>query len=772
MRFLVFMTCCFAVLTLSAKEFFLVENGIPRATIVIAPDFTTQEAYAAAELSAYLEKLTGARVPVSLAPAQGRYPVYLTRSAARLPRELAAKFHQVKDDGFLISATDKGLHIAARRPLGVLYGTYEILKNHGGIRWIFPGEDGESYETRRSFSVPPQLRVVNPSFRIRTFNLTGGPPGEKMLKTLQWQLRNNMQPAAWFQNEIRRTGGHDFWTLMPKELFQTRPELFPMVNGKRVPPSGKAGDPGYSNPCVSNPETMKIICDTIIRKLSADRSVNRYEILQNDTMQWCECENCRKLDSPEERLNKQVSNRFWIYANTVINAVKKAIPQMEFQSMAYINAENPPDRVKPDPRLDHLKICLVRRCYTHSIGDASCAVNRSFRERVRAWRKLGYPVTTYEYSLFIPQGNQIYNPLEGIYVKDLKYYKSSGLAGYCDERPPMVDEPERFFIRSYLPTLGNSWKYDAIPRYIQAYFLWNADADFDEVMEDVGSRYYAKAWPQMKEYRKLLRRCYENSGTHFLYGSPNIALGRCLEDKDAHRKLRALLEQAFRSARGDGKTLARLRLEKEGFDGWELRRKEYEKLAGMTAGAGKISGEPEEKDWEKAPAVTDFRSSGKKALQKTSVKALWSPRKLYFRIRAEEPSPRLMVTRKTERDDQIWLDNSLELFLAAPALGGKYLHLVTNADGVFFDAMTLHATDSDIAFDSGSEIGTHILPDAWIADIAIPFSALGGAPKPGDRWKVNIARSRKLSDNTAEISSWSNGVFHGADSYRTLEFQK
>ena len=86
MRFLAFMTCCFAVLTLSAKEFFLVENGQPRAGIVIAPDFTTQEAYAAAELSAYLEKLTGARVPVSLTPAQGSYPVYLTRSAARLPR--------------------------------------------------------------------------------------------------------------------------------------------------------------------------------------------------------------------------------------------------------------------------------------------------------------------------------------------------------------------------------------------------------------------------------------------------------------------------------------------------------------------------------------------------------------------------------------------------------------------------------------------------------------------------------------------------------------
>ena len=188
---------------------------------------------------------------------------------------------------------------------------------------------------------------------------------------------------------------------------------------------------------------------------------------------------------------------FWIYANAVIAAAGKKIRAMEFQSWPISMVDNPPDRVKPDPRIDHMKICLVRRCYTHSLGDESCELNRAFRNRIQAWRRLGYPVTTYEYSMFVPQGTQIYTPSEGVLAKDLKYYRKAGIIGYCDERPPLVDQPETFFIRQYLPSLGNSWKYDALAMSrlspLESGFRSGFRLEISEPLLE-------NAWPAMKQY--------------------------------------------------------------------------------------------------------------------------------------------------------------------------------------------------------------------------------------------------------------------------------
>ena len=760
--------CIAAVANMQAKDFDLVKDGKSVSTIVLRPNMSAVEAYAAVELATYLEKITGAAIPVKMAPEKGSYNIFLSAGSPQLPEAAQAQMYKVKDDGFLIHASDNGLYIVARQPRGVLFGAYEILKKYGDVRWFLPGDDGEYCPQKQTFSVPEQSTVTNPSFRERNFNLTGGPGGPRMLTTSKWMLRNNM--TDWFLFSGDKTmGGHDFWTLLPKELFATHPELFPLVDGKRVAPSGQASDPGYANPCVSNPEALRLMTENAVKKINKDRAVTKYEILQNDTMTWCECENCKKLDSPKDRLNHRVSNRFWIFANAMIKAISDSTPSTKIQTMAYINAEEPPDQVKPDPRTD-IKFCTVRRCYLHSIGDESCAVNKTFRVRLDGWRKLGMPVWTYEYSMFVPVGEKIYSPLERVYSEDMKYYKKIGLVGYCDERPPLVEDPKSFFIEPYLHGLHDSWLYDAIPRYLQAYFLWNADADFDAAMEDLGGKYYGKAWPAaMREYRALLRGAYERTPTHFLYGSPNIALGRVLDDAAA-AKLSGLLEKALAAAKGDEKLTKRVMLDKEGFAGWLLRFKQCQSIP--TTKLAKIGGAPTEKDWESAPVVTDFKSGAEKdAERKTIAKTLYDGKNIYFRVDALEPRMSAALSRKTTRDDKIWEDNDLEFFLVPPALGGKYLHLITNANGMVFDAMTLHASDSDIGFDAKAEVKTTALPDRWRAEVAIPFSSLGGAPKAGDSWKANVARTRKLADGTGEeTSSWSGGSFHGADSYRSLVF--
>ncbi len=756
----------------------LVKDGKPNAVIVLPTNMSGAEGYAATELAACLRKITGASVDIRTVPEPGIYSIYLATVSGQLPAEVSKLYYKLKDDGFLIVTGKDAMYVTSRVPAGVIYGVYEILKCYGDVRWFYPGPEGEYVPRKPTFSVPEGVVGVNPSFQKRLFNLTGGGQNEMVYPTLQWMLRNNMTGSfhGGLYTDRKLYGGEDWWTLLPKELYRTNPELFPMVGGKRHVTAGKSSEPGYTNPCVSNPETVRIMTDSILRKINADRKITIYRIEPNDTTRWCECEDCKRLDSPADRINHSVSNRFWTFANALIKKMKETVPGIEITVSAYNNAENPPDTVKPDTRC-HLGCALVRRCYIHPLQDKSCVVNRKFRERLEAWRQLGMPIWTYEYSAFVPQGSRICAPFEKIHSEDMKFYRKIGLIGYCDERAPIVEKPEKYFIKSYLDggkgSMAESWRYDAVSRYFQAYFLWNADADFEAAMEDFGSKFYGKAWPEMKQYRILLRERYEKAPTHFLYGTPSVAAGRILDDA-SEKSLAGRLDKALALAAGDPAVCARILREKEVLEGLAAKRRNYQAIRDLKAAAGRVGAAPSEKDWDAAPAVTDFTNIEKKAVgRKTSAKVLYDAKNLYFRVESFDDSLDKLAARVTERDGVLWNDSTVEFFLAPPALGGRYLHLIVNPLGTVFDAMTLHPSDSDKTFDARAAVKVRKENDRWIADVAIPFESLGGAPNPGDEWKINIARGRVLSDGSkGEYSSWSLGEFHGTDMFRTTIFGK
>lgn len=757
--------------TLSGAD--LVKDGESLSVILVHPEASVGEFFAASELSTFIEKITGVSIPVRTAPVPGgKHLIHLAMTRTpELPPEVVGLFHKLKDDGFLILANAERTYIVSREERGVAYGVYEILKRYGGVRFFYPGEEGEFIQESSSFSISDGTLLINPSFSKRAFNLTGGPQNHLILPTLLWMLRNNMSQSIKriLLSKGKMVGGHDFCTLLPKELFETNPELFPMVDGKRHAPSCTANAPGYANPCVSNPDTLRLMTEEIVKRVNADRSITNYYVLQNDTTRWCECPDCKKLDSELDRENHFVSNRFWIMANAVIESLQKETPSVGVTVWAYINAETAPDRVKINPNCD-LLYCMVRRCHIHTLNDPTCAINSGFRQRLEAWRKLEMNISTYEYSTFIPQGNEIGAPLEKVHASDLKFYKTLGLIGYSDERAPLVAEPEKYFIKSYLPKMANSWLYDAIPRYFQAYFLWNADADFEEIMEDFGSKYYGKTWPEMRQYRTLFRERYTGVASHFMYGTSSLAAGRVLDAK-SEETLSTLLKTALLKVKSDELLTKRLVREQKNLEGFIAKREEYAKIEAMRTMAVKIEAVPSTQDWASAPAVVDF-SGRSEEIQKTSAKLLYDATNLYVKVEAMEAKMDKMAQQETERDAILWNDSTVEFFFAPSSLGGKYLHCIVNPLGTFYDAMTLHPSDSDKSFDSKGIAHVEKKSDRWIVTLTLPFAALGGAPTPGEAWKINIARGRVLTDGTqSEYSSWSLGEFHGPDVYRLVIFE-
>src|SRR5262245_33228570 len=81
----------------------LVQGGGPVAEIVISRQATADEKSAADELARYIQKSTGAALPILTQPTRGRPALLIGMSMA--PETVRARVRQLAGDGFLIEAT-------------------------------------------------------------------------------------------------------------------------------------------------------------------------------------------------------------------------------------------------------------------------------------------------------------------------------------------------------------------------------------------------------------------------------------------------------------------------------------------------------------------------------------------------------------------------------------------------------------------------------------------------------------------------------------------
>ena len=162
---------------LRGGEIPVVKSGKAVSEIILAPDAGEPEKHAAAEFRLFLKKITGAEPAVRTVPGKGMLPVRIGLAGANHLKEskpLKDAVAKLKDDGFVIDASPDGVQIVANQKRGLIYGVYHLLKEYGGMLWLYPGEEGEYCPKSPDFRVPEQCRTFNPDVPYRRFSLNGG----------------------------------------------------------------------------------------------------------------------------------------------------------------------------------------------------------------------------------------------------------------------------------------------------------------------------------------------------------------------------------------------------------------------------------------------------------------------------------------------------------------------------------------------------------------------------------------------------------------------
>lgn len=290
----------------------IVENGQPAAIIVTGDDPNSVVRYAADELAYHVEKATGVRLTIvaegAVPPSAPRTRIYLgatraARTAGVEPSSLAAETFTLRtaDDALIIAGNDSGGDPLERdTSAGTLFGVYEWLERDLGVRWLWPGELGTFVPRAKTVTARTRDVTVTPTLFQRHLRSGLGFKSEHPALGFTPKAAEAYARAQTIFLRRHRMGrsakmsyGHaftDWWERYGRE----HPEWFQLVKGKRGPAKSGAR---YSM-CVSNPELHREIVARWKAKGGHLQRQPFLNIVENDILGLCECENCRAWDGP------------------------------------------------------------------------------------------------------------------------------------------------------------------------------------------------------------------------------------------------------------------------------------------------------------------------------------------------------------------------------------------------------------------------------------------------------------------------------------------
>lgn len=807
--------CCSVVAVGAAAAAFagvvLVDEGVARCHIELSDAASSSERFGARELATYLSKVTGCgEIAIgTLGVAEGRTVVSIRTSPSA----------DLKEDGFSIDAMSNRVEVVGANPRGALYGCYEVLKRHAGMRWLLPGEDGEyCVHTGKTVVVPEGHVVCNPQFRIRRF-VGGG------TETYLWYARNNMfgsAPKRAFENPdgtptancalyealcVKGEGtygnSHIFSEMMCNwdttdpigrlhKLFAEHPEYFPLIDGKRCPTTHlPIGGIENANPCVSNPALIDIMAENLYARICGQHGSEEYiTIGNNDTTVWCECEKCCALDAPALKGTKGArADRYWYAVMEIARRIWAKDAKIRLGGWAYQDFWYPPKNVKIDPRLRVL-VSYNNQCWRHAVDNPKCKVNEEWRKIFTAWRKTGLPIIVNRDEIGCEGSvGSTYAPVESVLRDNFRAYPSYGCSGssFCVESP----------FPSLLKHRVNSGPYYGCNLYWYAMWqtcymsarqMWDPGRDFDAELEEANKLYYGVSWAGgMREFRDELKRVFFSKNECIGWGHKST-IGMAMEDAAVEKRLLKHLAKAAAVAEssGDLRSLAHVKRDQDIFAlTWQKSAKLYrlgyrELRAYPRVDPIEIDGELNDPDWKRAFVLTDFEAGGHtpkgSKIHQTKVRVVHSPDTLYIAVECLEPDMgnRIAVADLPANPSLACrqMGDHVEVFYNYPDMAEKSYHLLINSKGAMVENKILSLETNDFTYRSNAKWAVKDFADHWTLELALPTSAIGMKCFPGAVWKLNVGRCRKVKGlgKYPETSSASHGNFRWTPGFVSLRF--
>ena len=357
--------------------------------IVIAADAIPSESFAAEEFQRYVAEATGRTLSIVTSRDRADRHVFIGPGKLMRNSKLGFAVDEFGPEDLRIVVRDRNVTIAGGRPRGTLYGVYVFLEDYLGVRFL----------TADHTHVPPvgQWRIVGPVDRFYH------PPLE-----MRWSYYGEINRNPAFAARLRinavdgdvKLGGrarqrlisHSFYRQIPSSTYgKEHPEYYCLRDGKRL--AQVEDDARENEPCLTNPEVLRIVTESVLAEISAHPDVANVSVSQNDNAKYCTCPRCAALDQREGT----PMGSLLTFVNAVADAVAEKHPDVKIGTLSYWYSRRPPATIRPRPNVQ-IQLCSIECCLIHPIDDPNCPKNIEFCRDMREWGKICDQIFIWNYN--------------------------------------------------------------------------------------------------------------------------------------------------------------------------------------------------------------------------------------------------------------------------------------------------------------------------------------------------------------------------------------
>lgn len=454
---LLFAFCITSLMCGAQQKLLLTNNGKSDYTIIIPANATPIEQKAGKELQTYLGKISGVQLPIaSDNTSAGKNEILVGKTN----RVNGINYNNLGEDGLLIKTNGNKLIITGGKRKGVLYGVYTFLEEYLGCRKY--ARDVTYIPSISRIEIPSKINNQQlPAFNFRTTLFTDS---------------SDPSYADWHKLNYFFEGwgsfAHTFEKLLPPEkYFKQHPEYYALVNGVRVP----------GEPCLSNPDVVKIITDNLRLEMAQKPSLKYWSVSQNDNSDCCYCNLCKPVYDQEKSQQGTIIR--------LVNKVADAFPDKVISTLAYQYSMRPPKITKPRKNVVVI-FCTITAPKNKPINQLGSV--DTYKQYLNDWSKLcdNNNLFIWDYVVQFPAAWLPYPNLNTL-QPNLQYFQQLN-AQYLFEQGIGADMDGEF---------------SALRSYIISKLMWNPQIDFDKTLNDFLSGYYGKnAAADIKNYISAIQQ--------------------------------------------------------------------------------------------------------------------------------------------------------------------------------------------------------------------------------------------------------------------------
>jgi hypothetical protein len=498
------------------KSVILAANRRARCAVEVPAQPEPAELMAGEELARYLGKLAGAPIEL-LQGKKSHAPVRILVGARAREEACDLPLDEVRDDGFVLCVSPDRIALAGANARGTLYAAYELIERLG-VRWYWPGPEGEYVPAAGDLSLAEGMAVTNPSFRFRflrcLFSAMVGlgksglwqpfsSPRQEQL--LDWGVKNRLNAGFWPFDDpdvtsfFGRRGGvacvdhaHALpYMVPPDQYWESHPEYFAVdEHGELF--ERRANEYGI-HVCRSNPDVLDLVVRKALETMERNPDAGFVSISQADGQFHCRCPACLSKCNQgslvflgEEQIIR--TDCMVDFANRVAERFCERWPDRNLMILGH-HQTIPPPTIAVHPNVMVKLACSPHGFVSFNRPLEDPAGNHFiFQRAVEGWAATGTPLAYYGYN---PHSSFAHAPFSAgqRFHSDIRWLHRHG------------------FVGAEFQGEGTLWGFYGLNHVVQARTMWDVDVDFDELQKD----YFRCLFRAAAEPVKALHEAFERA---------------------------------------------------------------------------------------------------------------------------------------------------------------------------------------------------------------------------------------------------------------------